>query len=62
MRVLQSPCPDGQALGVRGVIGVMGVIVPPLTKRRIITIIRLYIALNMTPYMDCYWEGAVPKT
>ena len=27
----------------------------------IITIIWLYIALNRTPIIDCYWVGAVPK-
>ena len=33
----------------------------PLTNSWIINILGSYIALNMTPYIDCYWEGAVPK-
>ena len=33
----------------------------PLTNSWIIFIIGLYIALNMTPNIDCYWEGAVPN-
>ena len=27
----------------------------------IISIVGLYIALNMTPSINCYWEAAVPK-
>ena len=34
---------------------------PLLTNSWIISKIGLYIALNMTPNIDCYWEGAVPK-
>ena len=33
----------------------------PLSNSWIISIIWLYIALNRTPSIDCYWEGAVPK-
>ena len=33
----------------------LGCVLPPLTNSWIIT------ALNMTPNIDCYWEGAVPK-
>ena len=35
-------------------------ILPPLSNSWIITIIWLYIALNRTPNIDCYWVGAVP--
>ena len=31
---------------------------PPLSNSWIIVIIWLYIALNRTPNMDCYWEGS----
>ena len=34
---------------------------PPLSNSWIIIIIWLYIALNRTPNIDCYWVGAVPK-
>ena len=33
----------------------------PLSNSWIILIIWLYIALNRTPNIDCYWAGAVPK-
>ena len=33
----------------------------PLSNSWIISIIWLYIALNRTPTVDCYWVGAVPK-
>ena len=33
----------------------------PLSNSWIINIVRLYIALNGTPNIDCYWVGAVPK-
>ena len=33
----------------------------PLSNSWIISIIWLYIALNRTPNIDCYWGGAVPK-
>ena len=37
-------------------------ILPPLSSSWIIIrIIWLHIALNRTPYIDCYWVGAVPK-
>ena len=38
----------------------MAWVLPPLTNSRII-VIGLYIALDRTPHIDCYWEGAVPK-
>ena len=34
---------------------------PPLSNSWITVIIWLYIALNRTPNIDCYWVGAVPK-
>ena len=37
----------------------MAWVLPPLTNSLIIIILGLYIALNMTPSIDCYWEGAV---
>ena len=43
--------------GVKG----LGWVLPPLSNSWIIVIIRLYIALNRTPNIDCYWAGAVPK-
>ena len=39
----------------------LGWILPPLRSSWIIFIIRLYIALNRTPNMDCYRVGEVPK-
>ena len=33
----------------------------PLGNSWIISIMWLYIALNRTPNIDCYWVGAVPK-
>ena len=41
-----------------------GWVLPPLSNSWIIFIIWLYIALNRTPNVDCYWGGgggAVPK-
>ena len=35
-------------------------ILVPLSNSWIISIIWLYIALNRTPNIDCYWVGAVP--
>ena len=34
---------------------------PPLSNSWAILIMWLYIALNRTPNIDCYWVGAVPK-
>ena len=34
---------------------------PPVSNSWITIILWLYIALNMTPNIDCYSEGAVPK-
>ena len=34
---------------------------PPLSSSWIIIRIGLCIALESTPNIDCYWEGAVPK-
>ena len=36
-------------------------VLPPLSNSWIISIIWLYIALNRTPNIDCYWGGAVPN-
>ena len=36
-------------------------VLPPLSNSWIISIIWLYIALNRTPNIDCYWVGAVPN-
>ena len=36
-------------------------VLPPLSNSWIISIIGLYIALNRTPNIDCYWVGAVPN-
>ena len=36
-------------------------LVPPLSNSWIINMIWLYIDLNMTPSIDCYWVGAVLK-
>ena len=44
-------------LAFRGV----GWVLPPLSNSWIINIIWLYIALNRTPNIDCYWVGAVPE-
>ena len=34
---------------------------PPLSNGWMMNKVWLYIALNRTPNIDCYWEGAVPK-
>ena len=34
-------------------------VLPPLTNSWILVILWLYIALNRTPNIDCYWVGAV---
>ena len=36
-------------------------VLPPLSNSWITIIIWLYIALNRTPNIDCYWVGAVPN-
>ena len=36
-------------------------VLPPLSNSWIIIILWLYIALNRTLNIDCYWVGAVPK-
>ena len=36
-------------------------VLPPLSNSWIIILIWLYIALNRTPNIDCYWVGAVPN-
>ena len=33
-------------------------VLPPLTNSWIIIIIGLYVALDMTPNIDCYWGGS----
>ena len=40
----------------------MSWVLPPLSNSWIIFILRLYIALNRTPNIDCYWVGAVPRS
>ena len=39
----------------------LGWVLPPLSNSWIIFIVYLYIALNMTPSIGCYWVGAVPN-
>ena len=39
----------------------LGWVLPPLSNSWIILIVWLYIALNRTPSIDCYWGGAVPR-
>ena len=39
----------------------LGWILPPIRNSWLITIIGLYIALNRTPNLNCYWVGAVPN-
>ena len=41
-------------------IGIIWVL-PPLSNSWIIIIIWLYIALNRTPNIDCYWRGQYPR-
>ena len=36
-------------------------VLPPLSNSWIIFIVWLYIALNKTPNIDCYWGGQYPK-
>ena len=46
-----------------GFLRVSSWVLPPLSNSWIINILWLYIyiALNRTPNIDCYWVGAVPK-
>ena len=37
-------------------------VLPPLSNSWLLIIVWLYIALNRTPNIDCYWVGAVPKS
>ena len=46
-------------LGVM-MIGSLGWVLPPLSNSWILLIIWLYIALNRTPNIDCYWGGRYP--
>ena len=39
----------------------IGGVLPPLSNSWIIITIWLYIAVNRTPNIDCYWVGAVPN-
>ena len=39
----------------------IGWVLSPLSNSWIMIIIWLYIALNRTTNIDCYWVGAVPK-
>ena len=39
----------------------IGWILPRLSNSWIILIVWLYIALNRTPNIDCYWVGTVPN-
>ena len=36
-------------------------VLPPFSNSWIIIIAGLFIALNRTPNIECYWVGAVPK-
>ena len=36
-------------------------VLPHLSNSWIMHVIWVYIALNRTPNIDCYWVGAVPK-
>ena len=42
-------------------IGLITLVLPTLSNSWILNIIWLYIALNRTPNVDCYWVGAVPN-
>ena len=56
--------PEPQTFGLLGLglrVSVLGWVLPPLSNSWIVVIIWLYIALNRTPKIDCYWVGAVPK-
>ena len=50
---LQGECVEGST-GISSVL-------PPLSNSSIILITWLYIALNRTLNIDCYWVRAVPK-
>ena len=52
-----------EGLGFNGLLRVWGLgwVLPPLSNSWIISIVCLYIALNRTPNIDCYWGGAVPN-
>ena len=39
---------------------VIGCVLPPLCNSWMIMIVKFYIALNITPSVDCYRVGAVP--
>ena len=54
------------SLGNRGILGVYSIahihwVLPSLSNSWLIHTIWLYIALNRTPNIDCYWVGAVPN-
>ena len=52
--LLSPPDPSSRDWG-------LGWILPPLSNSWIIDIIGLYIALNRTPNIDCYWVRPEPK-
>ena len=39
----------------------MNWVLPPLSNSWMINITWVYIALNRSPNIDCYWVGAVPN-
>ena len=44
-----------------GIMVVVFWVLPPLSNSWIISTIWLYIALNGTPNIDCYWWGQYPN-
>ena len=55
-----KPSPELRAARAGDCTGLAWVLPPP-SNSWIIIIIWLYIALNRTPNIDCYWVGAVRK-
>ena len=59
--VLEGPWGKGKKQGhYHNILGFRLDTAPP-TNSWILIIIGLYIALNRTPNINCYWGGAVPK-
>ena len=57
-QVSENGFQNGQGLQTRAAwVSGLGWILPPLSNSWINTIIWLYLALNRTPNIDCYWVG-----
>ena len=57
MRTYATATPRWEISSINGITWVL----PPLSNSWIIIIVWLYIALNRTLNIDCYWVAAVPN-